>query len=36
MSDDFLTENHDNELESLLYDTNGQDLNDLDELEKYI
>jgi hypothetical protein len=35
-ADDFLMENQDEELESFLYDTNGQDLNDLDELEKYI
>jgi hypothetical protein len=35
-ADDFLMENQNDELESFLYDTNDQDLNDLDELEKYI
>jgi hypothetical protein len=35
-TDDFLMENQNDDLESFMYDTNSHDLNDLDELEKYI
>jgi hypothetical protein len=35
-TDDFLMENQNDDLKSFLYDTNSHDLNDLDELEKYI
>jgi hypothetical protein len=35
-TDGFLMENQNDDLESFLYDTNSHDINDLDELEKYI